>query len=220
MVSPPLLKICGLRQPAQAQAVAGLGVDAVGVIAVPSSPRWLAPDQRLVLFQAMAAGRPDCRGVLVLADPGDELIGQMDPAHGHQVLQLHGQESPARCRELAARTGCTIWKALRVRGPEDLDRVQDYGDTVEAVLLDAWVPDQLGGSGRQIPPAWLEGFRPGLPWWLAGGVGPANAADLMESFHPYGLDTSSAVERAPGDKDLNLVRALVQVVKGEASGKI
>jgi phosphoribosylanthranilate isomerase len=91
---------------------------------------------------------------------------------------------------------------------------------VEAVLLDAWVPDQLGGSGRQIPTAWLEGFRPGLPWWLAGGVGPANAADLMESLHPYGLDTSSAVERAPGEKDLDLVRALVQVVKGEASGKI
>jgi phosphoribosylanthranilate isomerase len=189
------------------------------VIAVSSSPRWLAPDQRLLLFQAMAAGRPDCRGVLVLADPGDELIVQMDPAHGHQVLQLHGQESPARCRELAAKTGCTIWKALRVRRPEDLDRVEEYRDAVEAVLLDAWVPDQLGGSGQQIPTAWLMGFQPCLPWWLAGGVGPANAADLMANFNPCGLDVSSAVERSPGEKDLDLVRALVQLVKGEASGK-
>ena len=217
MVLSPLLKICGLRQPAQAQAVAELGVDAVGVIAVPSSPRWLAPDRRLELFEAMTAGRPGCRGVLVLADPGDELDAQLDPAHGHQVLQLHGRESPARCRELAERTGCTIWKALRIGRPEDLERVNDYRGVVEAVLLDAWVPDQLGGSGQRIPPAWLEGFKPGLPWWLAGGVGPANAAELVEAFHPDGLDVSSAVERAPGEKNLHLVRALVDVVKGSAA---
>ncbi len=218
MVLPPLLKICGLRQPAQAQAVAELGVDAVGVIAVPSSPRWLAPDQRLELFQAMSDGRPGCRGVLVLADPGDELGAQLDPALGHQVLQLHGLETPARCRELADRTGCAIWKALRISRPEDLERVNDYRDVVEAVLLDAWVPDQLGGSGQQIPPGWLEGFRPGLPWWLAGGVGPANAAELVAAFHPDGLDVSSAVERSPGEKNLDLVRALLEVVKGSAAG--
>lgn len=218
MVLPPLLKICGLRQPAQARAVAELGVDAVGVIAVPSSPRWLAPDQRLELFQAMSDGRPGCRGVLVLADPGDELVAQLNPDLGHQVLQLHGRETPARCRELADRTGCAIWKALRIASPGDLERVNDYRGVAEAVLLDAWVPDQLGGSGQRIPPAWLEGFRPGLPWWLAGGVGPANAAELVAAFHPDGLDVSSSVERAPGEKNLDLVRALVDVVKGSAAG--
>jgi len=209
------LKICGLRQSAQARAVAQLGVDAIGVIAVPSSPRWLAPDQRLALFEAMRSGQPGCRGVLVLADPGDELDAQLDPVQGHQVLQLHGRESPARCRELAARTGCSVWKALRIRSPQDLERVNEYRGVVEAVLLDAWVPGQLGGSGQQIPAAWLEGFRPGLPWWLAGGVGPTNASELLKAFAPDGLDVSSGVERSAGDKDLDLVRALVQVVRGE-----
>nr|WP_259735851.1 phosphoribosylanthranilate isomerase [Synechococcus sp. CS-1329] len=218
MLLSPLLKICGLRQPAQARAVAQMGVDALGVIAVPSSPRWLAPEQRLELFQAMSAGGRRCRGVLVLADPGDELGAQLEPSQGHQVLQLHGRESPGRCRELAERTGCAIWKALRIRSPDDLERAADYGDVVEALLLDAWVPDQLGGSGRQIPGAWLQGFRPRLPWWLAGGVGPSNAAELVAAFHPDGLDVSSSVERAPGEKDLDLVRALVTVVRGAAAG--
>ncbi len=218
MVPSPRLKICGLRHPAQAQAVAALGVDAVGVIAVPSSPRWLAPDRRLELFQAMAAGREGCRGVLVVADPEHRVGAELDVSRGHQVLQLHGGESPVRCRELAAQTGCAIWKALRIRRPEDLKRVEDYAGAVETVLLDAWVPHQLGGSGQQIPTAWLAGFKPGLPWWLAGGVGPANAAALLKAFHPDGLDVSSGVESAPGEKDLNQVRALVEVVKGCSLG--
>jgi phosphoribosylanthranilate isomerase len=218
MVSDPRLKICGLRLPGQAAAVAALGVDAIGVIAVPSSPRWLAPEDRPELFAAVAEACPPCRGVLVVADPDESELEQLSLAQGHQVLQLHGQESPARCEHLARSTGCAIWKALRIRSPEDLERVGEYAGVVEAVLLDAWVPAQLGGSGQRIPMAWLDGFQPDLPWWLAGGVGPDNAQALVEAFHPHGLDASSAVERAPGDKNLDLVRALVGVVRGVAGG--
>ena len=89
------------------------------------------------------------------------------------------------------------------------DLVEAYAGSVDALLLDAWTADQLGGTGRRLPLEWLQGFRPSLPWWLAGGLGPANAAAVLEQISPSGLDVSSGVERAPGDKDLALVKHAV-----------
>lgn len=211
----PLLKICGLRRADQAAAVAALGVDALGVIAVPGTPRWLNPEERPVLFRAMGRANPHCRGVLVVADPED---GDLDPLRpeqgGHALLQLHGQETPERCLQLSALLGCPLWKALRIAKPSDLDQVDAYSGVVEAVLLDAWVPGQLGGSGRPIPLEWLAGFRPGVPWWLAGGISPETVSAVLSAVQPDGLDASSSLEQAPGDKDLARVVQLVRGVKG------
>ncbi|WP_094513192.1 phosphoribosylanthranilate isomerase [Synechococcus sp. MW101C3] len=214
----PLLKICGLRSPDQAYAVAALGVEAIGVIAVPGSPRWLEPQQRAAVFSAARQANPACLGVLVVADPEDAIQEQLDPLiGGHQLLQLHGNETPERCRMLSETLGCQVWKALRIRSPEDLQRAEDYREVVAALLLDAWVPDQLGGSGRRLPVAWLEGFAPGCPWWLAGGLSPGNVGEVLEQLQPDGLDASSGVELAPGDKDLARVAALVEAVKGSGN---
>jgi len=84
---------------------------------------------------------------------------------------------------------------------------------VDALLLDAWVPDQLGGTGRRIPLEWLEDWRPPLPWWLAGGITAERAATALQRLSPTGLDASSGVEVAPGDKNLDQVRALLAVVR-------
>lgn len=214
----PLLKICGLRSPAQAHAVAALGVEAIGVIAVPGSPRWLEPQRRAAVFGAARQANPACLGVLVVADPEDAIQEQLDPlTGGHQVLQLHGNETPERCRMLGETLGCQIWKALRIRGPEDLQRAEAYHAVVDALLLDAWVADQLGGSGRRLPITWLEKFAPACPWWLAGGLGPGNVGEVLERLQPDGLDASSGVEIAPGDKDLVRVAALVEAVKGSGN---
>lgn len=193
--------------------MATLGVDAVGVIAVRSSPRWLEPEARPSLFAAMAQARPACRGVLVVANPANEELEQLSPSRGHQVVQLHGQESPARCEALGRELGCALWKALRIRSPEDLERARGYLGVVEAVLLDAWVPDQLGGSGQRLPVEWLRGFEPGLPWWLAGGITPENAAGVLRDLSPFGLDASSGVEVFPGEKNLERVEQLVHAVR-------
>ena len=213
----PWLKICGLRCPEQAAAVAAFGVDAIGVIGVPASPRWLEPAARPALYAAMAAANPRCLGVLVVADPEDSQLPLLAAGGGHRVVQLHGGESPERCGQLRRQLGPAIglWKALRIRSRDDLALAAAYAPHVDALLLDAWVPDQLGGTGHRIPIEWLEGFRPPLPWWLAGGVradrvGPA-LRDLAAA-PPDGLDASSGVERAPGDKDLQRVGQLVAAV--------
>ena len=215
----PWLKICGLRQPQQAAAVAALGVEAIGVIAVPSSPRWLAEAERPALWEAVATSAPHALGVLVVADPSDDDLETLRPAAGHQVVQLHGGESPERCRQLrqALGPGLGLWKALRIRGPQDLQQALAYAPLVDALLLDAWVPDQLGGTGHRIPVEWLAGFRPPIPWWLAGGIRAdrvAGSLTALQGSRPDGLDASSGVERAPGDKDLAQVEALVAALAG------
>ena len=214
-----LLKVCGLRQPAQAAAVAALGADAIGVIAVPQSPRWLEPAQRPALFEAVRGASPTCFGVLVVADPADGELELLTRAAGHQVLQLHGAETPQRCAELRQALGpdLLLWKALRIRSEADLAQAEAYAPVVDALLLDAWVPDQLGGTGHRIPIEWLDGFQPSLPWWLAGGITPERlplALGALVESSPAGVDASSGVERAPGDKDLARVEQLVAAVAG------
>ena len=212
-----LLKVCGLRQPAQAAAVAALGADAIGVIAVAQSPRWLEPQLRPALFEAVRRVSPSCLGVLVVADPSDHELELLKPAAGHQVVQLHGGETPQRCAALRQALGpdLLLWKALRIRTQADLEQAQTYSAVVDAVLLDGWVADQLGGTGHRIPIEWLEGFQPPLPWWLAGGITPERLTPALEALGaslPAGVDASSGVERAPGDKDLARVEQLVAAV--------
>ena len=108
-----------------------------------------------------------------------------------------------------------LWKALRIRAQADLEQAEAYAAVVDALLLDAWVPDQLGGTGHRIPMEWLEAFRPRLPWWLAGGITPERlpkALQALAAAPPVGVDASSGVERAPGDKDLARVEQLVAAV--------
>lgn len=194
--------------------MAALGADAVGVIAVPSSPRFVPAEARTDVFAAVRRGSADCLGVLVVADPGEEQAAELDPARGHQVIQLHGSEDPQRCLDLRRRCGCQVWKALRLRSPADLNQVVAYAGAVDAVLLDAWVPDQLGGTGHRIPIEWLEGWQSPLPWWLAGGLNAERVAALLARLSPTGLDASSGVERAPGEKDLAKVESLLAAVRG------
>jgi phosphoribosylanthranilate isomerase len=206
------LKICGLRQPDQAAAIAGMGVAAIGVIAVESSPRFVPPERRAELFLAAKTARPACLGVLVVADPQAADLDWLGSGRGHDILQLHGQESAERCRELRQSLGVKVWKALRLRDRSDLNRAADYAHHVDGLLLDAWAADQLGGTGQRLPLAWLEGFKSEVPWWLAGGITSDALPEILGRVRPDGLDVSSAVEKSPGDKDLEGVAKLVRAV--------
>lgn len=215
-MAPPLLKICGLRKPDQAAAVAALGVDAVGVIGVASSPRWLEPACRPALFEAVAAVRKDCLRVLVVADPAEDDLPLLLPGPGrHNVVQLHGNESVERCLELRRKLpeDLLLWKALRIREPGDLEEAHRFAPVADALLLDAWVSTQLGGTGHRIPLEWLQGFCCEQPWWLAGGITPERMASLQGAVNPVGFDASSGVEDAPGVKNLARVEALVRAVR-------
>lgn len=213
----PALKICGLRHPRQALAIGALGVEAIGVIGVAASPRYLEPQPRRILFQELAAAFPNCRGVLVVADPDDSQLTELAAEGGHRVLQLHGRETPERCSQLRHQLGLEVWKALRIRSAADLQQAQVYGGSVDALLLDAWVEGQLGGTGQALPLQWLQNFAPPMPWWLAGGITPERAGTIVRQLRPDGLDVSSGVETAPGEKDLSQVQQLLDAISGSAA---
>ena len=220
---PVQVKICGLTTPQQAQAVVACGVQAVGVIAVAGSPRWVPPQVSQAIWTAVQECNPSVARVLVVADGDDAqleaCLGSRDNRQRPTVLQLHGQEQPERCRQLSQRWGLPIWKAHRIAGPEDLCAAQQHRDGAAARLFDAHVPRQLGGTGQQLPLTWFGGQGFLGPWWLAGGLGPDNVAATLQQLAtmgvcPDGVDASSGLEHAPGRKDLGRCAAFVAAVRG------
>ena len=220
---PVQIKICGLTTPQQAQAVVACGVQAIGVIAVAGSPRWVSPATSQAIWTAVQGQDASVERVLVIADGADvhldAYLGAQDSRQRPTTLQLHGQEQPERCRQLSQRWGLPIWKAHRIGSPEDLRMVQGRQDGAAARLFDAHVPQQLGGTGRQLPVTWFGGQRLSGPWWLAGGLGPDNVGATLRRLAamgvcPHGVDASSGLESAPGRKDLRRCAAFVAAVRG------
>ncbi|MFN5514857.1 MAG: phosphoribosylanthranilate isomerase [Cyanobacteriota bacterium] len=200
------IKLCGIRQLDQAQAIAALGFNLLGFICVPASPRYLPPEEIRAILQALPPNL-DAWGVFAGADL--ETLTETVTIAGVSGIQLHGAEHPEFCRQVKARfPRLELIKALRLRSPEDLAQLADYAPWVDGFLLDAYHPQQLGGTGQTLPWEWLQDFSPPRPWFLAGGLTPVNIAQALARLTPDGLDLSSGIERAPGDKDLEKVTAL------------
>ena len=211
----PNLKICGITDLEQAVAIARMGVQAIGVIGVENTPRYVEPTQRRALFTVLEEQHPPLNRVWVVADPGDAALEEALSGTGQpSVVQLHGSESSERCQTLKQRyPRHQWWKALRVREPEDLLQLEHYAPHVNALLLDAWSADQLGGTGHRLPLHWLSETELSVPWWLAGGVSAEWVPELLSRVSPQGLDASSRLEERPGWKNLDKVQALVEAVQ-------
>ena len=214
----PALKICGLTDLGQALAIAKLGADAIGVIGVAGTPRFVADAPRRTLFAHLEDQAPQLQRVWVVANATEETIHQgLSGVGTPTVVQLHGDESPETCLRLRQRHPETrFWKALRLRTPDQLHSVEPYADAVHALLLDAWNPDQLGGTGHRLPLDWLAQANFSLPWWMAGGISAEWIPEVLAQVTPDGLDASSRLELRPGWKDLSKVAALVEAIKYSA----
>jgi phosphoribosylanthranilate isomerase len=99
-------------------------------------------------------------------------------------------------------------KALRIRTEADLEQAEAYQTCVETLLLDAYHPGMLGGTGQTIDWSTLQTFRPMCNWLLAGGLTPDNVRDALRLTRPDGIDLSSGLEHSPGQKDLQKVAQL------------
>ncbi len=220
-MNPPAVavKICGLTTVEQAEAVAALGASAIGVIGVEASPRFVPEPERRALFKSLQQHHPSVERVWVVADLDDDSLSAALQGEGApSVVQLHGEESAERCRDLRRRHAQTQWwKALRLRAPAQLLKLIDYAGCVDALLLDAWSPDQLGGTGHRLNLDWLHQVdhhcTKTCPWWLAGGISAEWVPDLLAQVHPHGLDASSRLEISPGVKELAKVKALIDATR-------
>ncbi|MER3491861.1 MAG: phosphoribosylanthranilate isomerase [Mastigocladus sp. ERB_26_2] len=202
------IKICGITQPQQGKAIADLGATALGFICVTTSPRYVTIKQIQAVVEKLPS-KVDSIGVFANTPP--EKIKQNVVDGGLTGVQLHGDESPEFCQQLRELLpGVEIIKALRIRTATDLDKTTIYNLFVDTLLLDAYHPQQLGGTGKTLDWQLLQNFQPSRPWFLAGGLTPHNILEALSQVKPTGIDLSSGVERAPGDKDLQKVAQLFE----------
>ncbi|MGL5832489.1 MAG: phosphoribosylanthranilate isomerase [Waterburya sp.] len=201
------VKICGITQLEQGKAIAELGADSIGFICVSSSPRYVTPDRLKAIIAALPSATIKV-GVFANHDL-TEIVSIVQQAH-LSAIQLHGDESPEFCRQLRQLVPPEIEliKAFRLQSTTSLGATADYLDCVDTLLLDAYHPQILGGTGHTLDWQDLVQFKPAIPWLLAGGLTPANITEALSRLQPDGIDLSSGVERSPGDKDLAKVAQL------------
>lgn len=199
------VKICGIRTPETLAACAALGVDLVGFVFFPPSPRALTPEEAAAL-SASHAGGPGRVGLFVDAD--DATLASTLAVVRLDMLQLHGSETPTRCAEIRARFGLPVMKALGVGQASDLDAIADYAPVVDRFLFDAKpAPGDLlpGGNAHAFEWRLLAGRPVPKPWLLAGGLTPDNVAEAIRASGAPGVDVSSGVEARRGDKSITLI---------------
>jgi len=208
------VKICGITKLDQGIAIAALGAQALGFICVSASPRYVSP-QTIRLIVEHLPENVDRIGVF--ANNTIENICQVTAEANLSGVQLHGDETAEYCDRLREfLPEIEIIKALRVKTPETLAAAAVYAVRVDTLLLDAYHRDQLGGTGLTIDWTMLAEFKPPCPWLLAGGLTAdniLNAIDSARSNNFSGVDLSSGVEIAPGDKDLTKVAQLFDRLK-------
>jgi phosphoribosylanthranilate isomerase len=208
-------KICGLCDQEAMQAALDNGADFVGLVFYPPSPRNLALADAVRLAD-MARGRASIVALVVNAD--DKLIDEINVAVRPDFFQLHGDESPDRCREIARRTGCRLIKAVKIASRADAEAGLEYETTADIILFDAKVPKDTpgglpGGNGIAFDWRMLETVKERIPFMLSGGLTPANVAAAVTMTGAAIVDVSSGVERAPGHKDPGRIRQFLAVTK-------
>jgi phosphoribosylanthranilate isomerase len=208
------IKICGITKPNQACAIAQLGATALGFICVSKSPRYVSPEQILIITRALSAGGHQIDRIGVFANADMETIAACVAIAPLTGIQLHGQESPEFCRLLKQRLPhLELIKAFRIRDAEALAITAQFEDVVDTLLLDAYHPNLLGGTGQTLEWSNLRDFNPRRPWLLAGGLTPNNVAIALQCLQPHGIDLSSGIEHQPGDKDLVKVARLFEQIR-------
>ena len=190
------VKICGITTVEDARLAADLGAWAIGLVLWPGSARACAPDEAAAIG-AMLRREVEVTGVFVNATL-DEVALSAD-RFGLTLLQLHGDEGPAYCREAARRTGCRVMKAARVKDAASIRGLEPFRTDLH--LLDAHAPGLRGGSGATFDWGLVREHRTGVPMVLSGGLTPDNVAAGVAAVRPFGVDTASGTEAAPGVKD-------------------
>ena len=213
MTSPPTtrIKFCGLTGLDDAKRAAEAGAWALGLILWAGSPRR-CPLPAAEQIASQLRRQAEVCGVFVNA-PLEELVATVEGV-GLTMVQLHGDEGPAYCGEVARRTGAKIVKAARVRGGADINALEAFHTDYH--LLDAHQPGRFGGTGTTFDWELVHRRRTTTPFILSGGLNPENVADAIAATSPFAVDTASGTEVRPGVKDPERLRAFAAAVAATA----
>jgi phosphoribosylanthranilate isomerase len=208
-----LIKICGLSTPEAIEAAIEAGADMVGFVFFPPSPRHLG-------FEAARALAGQVRGrarkVALSVDADDAWLRASIDALRPDMLQLHGRETPDRVVMVRTRFGLPVIKALPIAERTDLAPVRLYSKVSDHILFDARAPrgaTRPGGLGKRFDWRILQDFDPGVPIMLSGGLDAENVAEALRITRAEAVDVSSGVERSPGEKDPDKIRAFIRAAR-------
>jgi phosphoribosylanthranilate isomerase len=208
-------KICGLSSEAAVAAAIEGGAAYVGFVFYPPSPRAVSAARAAALCVGLSEG---VRRVGLFVDADDETIAAALDAAPLDILQFHGKETPARVAEARARFGRPVMKAIALASKEDVASAAGYEGVADLLLFDAKPPrraDALpGGNGLAFDWRLVAGRSWRKPWMLSGGLTAELLAEAVAISGATAVDVSSGVERRPGDKDPDKIRAFLAVARG------
>jgi phosphoribosylanthranilate isomerase len=212
------VKVCGITNLEDAELSVSLGAWAVGMIFYAGSPRGCSLEHAQRIAAALRRKTELC-GVFVNA-PLEQVV-QIGQEVGLSMLQLHGEEGPSYCAEVARRTGARVIKAAQVSGPGDVRALERFH--VDFHLLDARPRGNAkahlrGGTGETFDWDLLAARSSKVPLILSGGLNPGNVAEAIAATHPYAVDTASGTEVAPGHKDPHKLRAFFEAAQATPVG--
>lgn len=211
----PRIKVCGVTSVADAQMIASLSVNWIGLNFHPASQRCISTKRAADIVASLPT---TCEAVGLFVDRDPAEIKQVAEAVGFNIVQLHGEES---AEAIAALRDLRVIKALRIGTTADIDhglkllnRCQTLEATPYAWLFDARDPARAGGTGRSIDDELIAQISDSAATFgriiLAGGLTPENVADRVRTLHPWMVDVASGVESSPGHKDAERVRQFVE----------
>jgi len=199
------IKICGITNLDDALAAVAAGADALGFNFYKPSPRYITPQSARDIIEQLP------RSVLTVGVfVNEEAATLIANEAGVTALQLHGDESPSYCRELAANY---VIKTFVVADDFNIDVIKSY--ETEAIMLDTRDNKLRGGTGQRFDWSIAQQVSRLVPkLFLAGGLSPENIEEAIETVHPYAVDTCSALEDKPGKKNHERMRAFIETVRG------
>jgi phosphoribosylanthranilate isomerase len=212
-----LIKICGLSSLEALDVALDAGADAVGFVFFPPSPRHIGFEAARTLG-AQVRGR--AQKVALSVDADDDWLAASIEALRPEMLQLHGKETPERVVMVRTRFGLPVVKALPIAERADLAPIHLYAKVTDRILFDARAPREAtrpGGLGQSFDWRLLQGLDLGVPFMLSGGLDAGNVAEALRITRAPGVDVSSGVERVPGEKDPDKIRAFIRAAR-DATG--
>jgi|SRR5579859_2099213 len=212
MANAPRIKFCGMTALPDAELAVAAGAWAIGLIFWPGSPRACPPD-RAAQIAAAVKRRTEVAGVFV--NQSLDEVAETADAVGLTLVQLHGDEGPAFCAEVARRTGCRVIKAVRVQSGADIQALGSFHTDFH--LLDSHVPGRRGGTGETFAWELARAHRGQAEMILSGGLNADNVAEAIATTRPFAVDVASGVERRPGEKDAERLAAFAQAVRATAA---
>ncbi len=211
-----LIKICGLKTPEALDVALEAGADMVGFVFFPPSPRNVGYEAARALGERV---RGRAQKAALSVDASDDQLAAIIEALRPDLLQLHGKETPERVVVVRTRFGLPVMKALPIAERADLSPIRLYDKVADRLLFDARAPREAtrpGGLGKSFDWRLLENLKAGVPFMLSGGLDAGNVAQALRITGAPGVDVSSGVERIPGDKDPDKIRAFIRAARAAA----